>query len=433
MIYPLREASAWARSRHEQGCQHVQTPPLTPRLPAAAGRHRSTHRSRHRGSRGAARSPGLHHLPETPPSTAGMPAGRVFSASHRRRWAAAAPLPRRGAGEAGRSPLASPFLLPGYNYTSPGRLRKYQLLPPSASRNSKRHSRAHFACTGLRTATQTLPPARQRLAQPRHSPGTAPALLVATSPAGPGLCPSARVSRRWWPGKGRWGGDERAGNGRRFDRAERALPAAVCLAIRLGRTANTWSGGWPRGWGGRRVHPCPCAPTSVGDPPLWAKSISQGILSRGVLAPRAPAHRGWDAAAPAAALGSPCAARHRPSPGCQPHHALAHPGGMGTATCVGTEPPHRGTQGHVPRGAEPAALISRRAACWLRVTRTVTTPLHRDLPPLPTQPRLSRGAAPAVPLLGDTRDVVHPTNPPAWPGSPRRAPVPSHSPPRGEG
>jgi len=167
---------------------------------------------------------------------------------------------------------------------------------------------------------------RAALAQPWHSPGTAPAPLAATSPASPGLCPSARVSGGHGLGTG---GDGRGGNGRRFDRAEHALPAAVCLAIRLGRTANTWSGGWPRGgWRGSpqgwgwRVHPRPCVPTSARDPSAPGKEhLPWGSAPK----VRAPAH---GAAVPPhgrddATLGSPCAARHRPPPDRYP--APGHP------------------------------------------------------------------------------------------------------------
>lgn len=45
----------------------------------------------------------------------------------------------------------------------------------------------------------------------------------------------------------------------------------------------------------------------------------------------------------------------------QPQCRLAQPDGVGLATCVGTEPPRCGTQGHVPGGAEQAASISRHA------------------------------------------------------------------------
>lgn len=129
-----------------------------------------------------------------------------------------------------------------------------------------------------------------------------------------------------------------------------------------------------------------CVPTLVGNALLWAKSVSPGISSQ-----RVPPDR-WDAAIFTAMLGSPHIAWHHPAPGQQPQRPLVQPDGVDLATCVGTEPPRCGIQGHIPGGAEQAASISRHAplGCLLGSG----TQGQR-------QPRCSQ-TSPAAPALHDT-------------------------------
>lgn len=229
MIYPLREASAWARSRHEQGCQHVQTPPLTPRLPAAAGRHRSTHRSRRRGSRGAARSSGLHHLPETAPAPPGCP------------QAGSSPHPTGGGRQLPRSPAGAPGRLGALLSQAPFFSQVIITPRPGGSGNTSSFPQAPLGIASdtaglISHAPGFAPPPRRflppgnawhnpgtALAQPRHRslPPPRPAPAFAPRPGSPG-----------GGGRGRGGGGEMKGQGTGDASIGQSVPCLPLFALR---------------------------------------------------------------------------------------------------------------------------------------------------------------------------------------------------------
>lgn len=124
-----------------------------------------------------------------------------------------------------------------------------------------------------------------------------------------------------------------------------------------------------------------CVPTSVGNPLLWAKSISSGISPLRVLPRR------WDAAIFTAMLGSPHAAWHHLTPDQQPQRPLSQPDG------VGTEPPRCGTSFLGVLSKLHRFPDTRLSAACRALGHKDSNSLAAARPP--TSPRL-------LPVLGDT-------------------------------
>lgn len=182
------------------------------------------------GSRGATGSPVLHHLPEPPQHR--RPARRQGSAASHPWQAGAAPLPLpappRAPGRLGAL-LCSPFLLPGYNYTSQGGSGNTSFFPrvPLGIASGTAGLISH--APGLAPPPRRfLPPGSPgtALAQPWHSPGTVRCHLPGQPrplPLGQGL--PAAVAREG-------GGGEMKGEGTGDASIGQSVPCLSLFALR---------------------------------------------------------------------------------------------------------------------------------------------------------------------------------------------------------
>lgn len=164
------------------------------------------------GSRDGTRPVMFHHPPK-PLSATGLPVGRTspHPAGGRQEVPTPLPTPPRAPGRLGTL-VCSPFLLPGYNYTSLGSSGNTNFFPQaSLGIASGTAELIQHALGFVLPPRRFLPPGSPgtALAQAQHHSLPLPqlALAFAPQPGSPG-----------GSGQGK-GGDERGGNMRLFDRA----------------------------------------------------------------------------------------------------------------------------------------------------------------------------------------------------------------------
>lgn len=231
-------------------------------------------------------------------------------------------------------------------------------------------------------------------------------------------------------------------------RSGRACPACRCLPCdKAGQNSKymEWRmapGGWrgsPPRAGGSGFTPVPVCPPQLGTFCSGQRASRPGSLPV-ACRPREPQ--------PTAGL--PCCHTDGMLPSSLPHRAARVPPGIVpllTASPSARSPtltawalPHAWAQnppaavaprGHVPGGAEPAALVSRRAPlrCLPALGDKDGDSLAAPRPPTSPYPVPALRGCSCCPTARRHQGHVHPTNPPAWPGSLSRAPVPSRSPP----